>query len=232
MIRQLTFLALASASLGSCNWWQSDPPPPPPIPNQERPRPIAEGPSEWIAPDPECRGPLRRGERLVCDNRHLRYLHRTLATEWADARQSAERGAIRVMRRQQQALLGERNRCEDAACVATAYRRYLSGYSRPEPRPNWTPRPRPRQPTEVRRPRWNDGGGQYEDRRPNRRHGEQSCAAELGGSASAYLVRQCRTVNGRWARSCTADTTCEDLREQISDGCSERDRRPGFCNRR
>jgi hypothetical protein len=238
MIRQLMLLALASASLGACNWGQSDPPPPPPQPNHERPRPIVDEPFEWIAPDPECRGSLRRGEWLVCDNKHLRYLHRALAEQWASARQGAERGAVRVMRRQQEALLSERNRCEDAACVATAYRRYLAGYSRPEPRPTWTPTPR--KPIKYRprheRPRdWNAGGWRDEDwrdRRPNRRRGEQSCAAELGGSASAYLVKQSRVVNGRWDRSCTADMTCEDLRAQISDGCSERDRKPGFCRRR
>ena len=210
--------------------------PPPPPPNHERPRPVAGEPFEWIAPDPECRGHMRRGEWLVCDNKHLRYLHRTLAEQWANARQGAERGALRVMRRQQEALLAERNRCDNAACVATAYRRYLSGYSRPDPRPTWTPTPtRPAKPHRPRRPRaWNDGGGwQDRDWRPNRRRGEESCAAELGGSASAYLVKQCRVVNGRWDRSCTADRTCEDLREQIAEGCANGDRRkPGFCRRR
>ena len=68
----------------------------------------------------------------------FQHLHRALAEQWASARQGAERGALRVMRRQQEALLSERNRCEDAACVATAYRRYLAGYSSPEPRPTWT----------------------------------------------------------------------------------------------
>ncbi|MBX3563492.1 MAG: hypothetical protein KF730_02835 [Sphingomonas sp.] len=234
MIRQLLFLALASASLGSCNWGASEPPPPPPP--HDRPRPVVEPPFDWIAPDPECRGQMRRGEWLVCDNKNLRYLHRTLATEWANARQGAERGALRVMQRQQIALLSERNRCEDAACVATAYRRYLSGYSRPEPRPTWTPAPRPPVKVRPRHPRpprdWNQGGWRDENWGPRRRRGEQSCAAEVGGSASAYLVRQCRVVNGRWDRGCTADMTCDDLREAISDGCSNANRRPGFCNRR
>jgi len=237
MIRQLMFLALTGASLASCDWGQSTPPPPPP-PDRGRPGPgpVVERPVEWITADPDCRGQMRRGEWLVCDNKNLRYLHRTLATEWEAARQGAERGALRVMRRQQEALLSERNRCEDAACVATAYRRYLSGYSRPEPRPTWTPVPRKPVKHRPRGPRhqggWNDGGWRDNDWGPRRRRGEQSCAAEVGGSASAYLVKQCRVVNGRWDRSCTADMSCEELREAINDGCSGNDRRPGFCNRR
>lgn len=241
MIRQLMFLALAGASLSSCDWGQNTPPPPPP-PDRGRPGPVVEPPYEWINADPECRGSLRRGEWLVCDNKHVRYLHRTLALQWETARKNADRRQLRVMRRQQEALLAERRLCEDASCVATAYRRYLSGYAQPEPRPTWTPRPT-RTPVKHARPRprhardGSDGGwrgGDWRDRdwRPNRRRGEQSCAAEIGGSASAYLVKQCRTVSGRWDRSCTADRTCEDLREEIRDGCSERDRRPGFCNRR
>ncbi|RYE02621.1 MAG: hypothetical protein EOP61_07985 [Sphingomonadales bacterium] len=67
---------------------------------------------------------------------------------------------------------------------------------------------------------------------PSRSARAQSCTAEIGGSASAYLVKQCRVVNGRWERSCTADMTCDDLRDQIANGCSSRDRKPGFCNRR
>ncbi|MES2987314.1 MAG: hypothetical protein V4808_05365 [Pseudomonadota bacterium] len=236
MIRQVMFLALAGASLGSCDWGGQNTPPPPPLPNKhDRPPPIAEEPVDWITPDPECRGQMRRGEWLVCDNQHLRYLHRTLATEWASARQGAERRKLRLMRRQQDALITERNQCEDAACVSTAYRRYLSGSYHPEPRPSWTPRPRPHKPVKAR-PRGQNAGGWYQedwrDRGPRRRRGEQSCAAEVGGSASAYLVKQCRVVNGRWDRSCTADMSCDDLREQISQGCSEGERRPGFCNRR
>lgn len=232
MIRHLMFLALAATPLGGCGWGASEPPPPPPTRHDRPPPP--ERPYEWLTPDPECRGSLRRGEWLVCDNKHLRYLHRTLAEQWAKAREGAERPALRVMRRQQDALLGERNLCEDAACVATAYRRYLSGFSQLEPRPTWTPRPaRPAKPR-PHKPRWQESGGWQGGGygRPNRRPGEQSCAAELGGSASAYLVKQCRTVNGRRERGCTADATCDDLRERISDGCGEAERRPGFCNRR
>ncbi|WP_157073710.1 hypothetical protein [Sphingomonas soli] len=230
MIRQLIFLALAGASLSSCDWGKS-PPPPPPAP--ERPRPAPEQPIEWITPDPECRGSLHRGEWLVCDNKNVRYLHRTLAEQWASARQGADRRQIRLIYRQQEALLAERRLCEDAACVATAYRRYITGYAQPQPRPTWTPKPRKPKPQRPRKPHGVHGGGWYDrDWQPGRRRGEQSCAAEVGGSASAYLVKQCRVVNGRWDRSCTADMTCDDLRDKIANGCSSGDRRPGFCNRR
>lgn len=237
MIRQLMFLALACASLASCDWGQK--PPPPPIPDRGRPGPPVEQPMVWITAEPECRGQLRRGEWLVCDNKAVRYLHRTLAEQWEAARQGADRRQLRLMYRQQEALLAERRLCEDAPCVATAYRRYIDGYSRPDPRPTWTPAPTPRpakpRPHKPRKPHYGqqDGGwSDYEDRGPRRRRGEQSCAAELGGSASAALVKQCRVVNGRWDRSCTADMSCADLRDAISDGCSGSDRRPGFCNRR
>lgn len=236
MIRQLLFLALASASLGACDWGAGKPPPPPP-PGPNRPPP-PETPVEWITADPQCRGSLRRGEWLVCDNQHVRYLHRTLALQWQEARRTADRRQLRLMQRQQEALLTERRLCEDADCVATAYRRYVSGYARPgptptaKPTPAWTPRPHPRKPVKLHRPHTSRGDWQYPDWRPNRRRGERSCAAEIGGSASAYLVRQCRVVNGRWDRSCTADMTCDELREQIGEGCSGRDRKPGFCNRR
>ncbi|RYY28367.1 MAG: hypothetical protein EOP62_03990 [Sphingomonadales bacterium] len=230
MIRQVMVLALASALLGGC--WGQSAPPPPPVPT-DRPRPATDRPYEWITAEPECRGSLSRGEWIVCDNKHVRYLHRTLAEQWAATRQNAERRVLGLMRRQQDALLAERRLCEDTACVATAYRRYISGYAQPEPKPSWTPKPRKPVKARPQRPRgeWQNDW-RYEDRRPNRPRGAESCAAEVGGSASAYLVKQCRTVNGRWDRSCTADMTCDDLRAQIKDGCSESDRRPGFCNRR
>lgn len=227
MIRQILVFALTSAILGGC--WSEPAPPPPPKPYPDRPRPVVEDPVNWITPDPECRGEMRRGEWLVCDNKNLRYLHRELANQWAAARQGAERGALRVMRQQQEALLSERNRCEDAACVAIAYRRYVAGYS-PQPRPTWTPRPRP--PVKYVKPRRrHQGDWRDEYPRPSRR-GTESCSSELGGSGSAYLVKQCRVVNGQWDRSCTAETSCEDLRYKISRGCSDDPYSPGFCRRR
>lgn len=233
MIRHLMFIVLAASSLSACDWGRDPLPPPPPRPEQPRP---AEPQVQWIAADPECRGSLRRGEWLVCDNATLRALHRTLANEWADARQDADRRRLRLMQRQQEALLIERGLCEDAACVATAYRRYLSAAARPEPRPTATPaKPRPAKPHRPRKPRVQPGHGGWQSGgawAPNRRPGEQSCAAEIGGSASAYLVRQCRVANGSWDRGCTADRSCADLRAQITEGCTSSPRAPGFCNRR
>ncbi|RYD65486.1 MAG: hypothetical protein EOP58_07390 [Sphingomonadales bacterium] len=233
MIRQLMALALTGASLGACDWGKPDPPLPP---RQEYPRPAIDRPFDWLPAEPVCQGNLRRSEWLVCDNKNLRYLHRTLAEQWEQRRIGAGRRELNLIRRQQIAMISERALCEDVACVSMAYKRYLAGYSGPpEPRPTWTPRPAkpakstPRKPA---RPRWQDANWQNRDWRPGRRRGEQSCAAEVGGSASAYLVRQCRVANGRWDRSCTADRTCGDLREQIGDGCDESDRRPGFCSRR
>ncbi|HEX8302859.1 hypothetical protein [Sphingomonas sp.] len=237
MIKQFTILALGLASLGGCNWGETPTPPPP---KQERP-PAADRPVQWLALDPECGGSLPRGEWLVCENKQLRELHRSLASQWSEKRQAAGQRELRVMRHQQEALLGERSLCEDAACVATAYRRYLSGYARPlpvgqpvvrpiaQPRPTWTPTPRkPAKPVRPHRPHgWEDGGWQ-----PGRSRSGPSCAAEVGGSASAYLVRQCRVVNGRWDRSCTADRSCDDLRERIGEGCASGRSAPGFCNRR
>jgi hypothetical protein len=231
MIRQLMALALAGASLGACNWGEPDVPLPP---RHDRPRPVADRPFDWLAAEPDCRGNLRRSEWLVCENEHLRYLHRTLAGQWEQRRQGAGRRELNLIRRQQIAMMSERGLCDDAACVALAYKRYLSDYAGPsEPAPAWTPAPAPAPRPVARKPRHRWHGGWDGEWRRNRRRGAQSCAAEVGGSASAYLVRQCRVVNGRWDRGCTADRSCDDLRDQIGEGCDDdRGRRPGFCNRR
>ena len=84
-------------------------------------------PTPWLTADPVCSGQITRGEWLICDNKQLNDLHRKLAWEWQTARQNATPERQQVLEDQLYALLSERDNCQDAACIATAYRRYLSG---------------------------------------------------------------------------------------------------------
>lgn len=220
MSKRLMVVALAASLVGACGGSEAPPPNPDPQPG------AGQRPFEWLATEPECSGPLRRGEWLLCDNPDLRRLHRALAEHWAMMRDTAGPDRVRMARQQQRAMISERNLCEDAACVAAAYKRYLPPAAQPTPRPTTAPPP-PRKP--IKRP-----VSQHPQRPPasnwHRPPGVQSCAAELGGSASAYLVRQCRVVNGPRSQ-CTADRTCADIRSQIRQGCEEGGPVPGFCSR-
>lgn len=181
----------------------------------------------WLSADPVCTGQITRGEWLICDNKQLNDLHRRLAWEWQTARQSATPERMEVLENQLYALLSERDNCQDAACIAAAYRRYLSGPppvvkptpgARPKPKPK--PKPRPR-------PRWPRGPVDDGDWGPGR--GERSCAAEIGPAAAARLSQQCDAVTSGNDRLCSTRRTCSAIRQQTDHGCRETYRKPGFC---
>ena len=213
---KLLFLALL-APLAGCDWGQQ-PPPPPRRPPPPVVRPVDRGPN-WLDPVPYCEGALRRGDWLVCDNKNLNWLHRTLAGQWAEERQGADRQRLWVQRQQLQALLSERDACQTAECVATAYRRYLKAPPRETRPPEWRPAPSPR-PIHYR-PR---------EKRWNWRDNGPSCASKIGWQKAALLARQCTVVNPDG--QCGPQRGCETLKTMILDGCWDMgDRRPGFCNR-
>lgn len=219
---KLLFLALL-APLAGCDWGQQQQPSAPPYrPPVKTPR--IERVAEWLDPVPYCEGALRRGEWLVCDNKGLNWLHRSLANQWAEERQGADRKQLWVQRQQLQALLSERDECETAECVSTAYRRYLKGskggpYYADEPR--WTPLPKPRpRPVHYRphKPRYN-----WRDNGP-------SCASKIGWQKAALLARQCSVVDPDG--QCGPQRSCETLKTMILDGCWDMgSRKPGFCGR-
>ncbi len=173
--------------------------------------------TDWLSPDPDCRGRMKRGEWLVCDNKNVNYLHRTLAAQWAAERQGASRDRLHVQRQQLQALLSERAECDSVECVAAAYRRYLPPPP-PAPAPRWTPRPGPRVIVHRRHgPRWN-----WRDNGP-------SCASQIGWSRAAWLARQCSVVNPDG--QCAPERSCGVLRTMVREGCWDAERKPGFCRR-
>src|SRR4051812_38926687 len=148
--------------LGGC------PSPTPLTNNSATPLPLptsTPGPTPWLTPDPECTGTLVRSEWLVCDTKALNDLHHQLAYQWQAARQSASPEREQVLQDQLYALLSERDACQDIACVATAYRRYLNGPAvvvKPTPAPSkWKPKPKPKPKHGKWRPQprddWDDG---------------------------------------------------------------------------
>jgi hypothetical protein len=182
-------------------------------------------PTPWLSVDPVCTGAITRAEWLVCDNAQLNALHRRLAQQWATARQYASTERMGVLEDQLYALLSERDQCQDAGCVANAYRRYLDG-----PPPVATPTAKPKPPKKpvkkpVRRPvqrpvaEWSD-----ENDGP-------SCVASAGAAEAQRLSRQCdRVTSGRdW--SCRPQQSCGTLRRNITRGCNETYRKPDFCPR-
>lgn len=179
----------------------------------------------WLALEPACAGAITRAEWLVCDNPQLNALHRKLAQQWATARQYASDQRFAVLQDQLYALLSERDQCQDAACVAAAYRRYLDGPPpvTPTPKPSAKPTAKPGKHPRPHRtpgdPRWGD---RDEDEGP-------SCSATAGPGEAARLARQCdRVTNGRdWA--CSPQRSCGTLRRNITKGCNETYRKPDFC---
>lgn len=216
---KLLFLALLTP-LAACDWGQqqqSAPPPrrPPPVT-----RPIAREP-DWLSATPDCQGALLRGQWLVCDNKSLNWLHRTLAIQWAEDRQGATRQQLWVQRQQLQALASERDACESAECVATAYRRYLNRPHRGTGEPDWQPAPSPRPRPAYHRPR---------ELRRNWRDDAATCASKIGWQKAALLARQCSVVNPDG--QCGPQRSCGVLKTMILDGCWDMgDRKPGFCGR-
>ena len=187
------------------------------------PTPVA---TPWLSADPVCSGQITRGEWLICDNKQLNDLHSRLAWEWQTARQSATPERMEVLENQLYALLSERDNCKDAACIAAAYRRYLSGppvvvrppSTKPKPKPKPKPRPRPRGP---RGPDYGDDWGPAA--------GERSCAADIGPAAAARLSQQCDIVTQGNDRLCSTRRSCDAIRTQTEHGCRETYRKPGFC---
>jgi len=188
------------------------------------------GPTQWLTPDPECTGTLLRAEWLVCDNKGLNDLHHQLAYQWQAARQSASPEREQVLEDQLYALMSERDACQDSACVATAYRRYLNAPAPvvrpPAPAPSkWKPKPKPRpkpgkwHPRPQPRDDWDEG-------RPQK---GQSCMGSIGVGPAQRLSQQCDSVNSGPGGSCSPRRSCEDLREQIVAGCRQSYRKPGFC---
>ncbi|MES2444004.1 MAG: hypothetical protein V4574_14340 [Pseudomonadota bacterium] len=216
-------------TLGGC------PGPQPMTNNTATPLPLPTGtatPMPWLTSDPECTGTLTRAEWLVCDNKGLNDLHRRLAQEWQVARQNASPEREQVLTDQLYALLSERDACQDATCVATAYRRYLSGPPpRATPAPStWKPKPKPRP-----KPRWHPrpghdrgGDGDWQEDRDGPVKG-QSCVAQAGPGPAQQLSRQCDAVNSGPGALCSPRRSCGDLREQITHGCRQSYRKPGFC---
>lgn len=190
------------------------------------PTPTA-SPTPWLAIDPVCTGAITRAEWLVCDNAQLNSLHRRLAQQWATARQYASAERMGVLEDQLYALLSERDQCQDAACVASAYRRYIDG---PPPVVGPTPRPTPtKKPVKkpwkkpIKRP-----AADWSDRDDN---DGPSCIATAGPGEAQALSRQCdRVTQGRdW--SCRPQQSCGTLRRNIVKGCNETYRKPDFCPR-
>jgi len=191
------------------------------------PEPTPE-PTQWLSADPVCSGQITRAEWLICDNTSLNDLHRRLAWEWQTARQNATPERMQVLENQLYALLSERDACQDVACVATAYRRYLVSQPAvvtPKPSPVAKPRPKPRsKPHGHRGPRSPRGDGDW-----GPAAGERSCAAEIGPAAAARLSQQCDIVTQGNDRLCSTRRSCGAIRTQTEHGCRETYRKPGFC---
>ncbi|MCW3848156.1 hypothetical protein OF829_12985 [Sphingomonas sp. LB-2] len=186
-------------------------------------------PTPWLTADPVCSGQITRAEWLVCDNKQLNDLHRKLAWQWQTERQNATPERMQVLEDQLYALLSERDNCQDAACIATAYRRYLAGPAPlPNPRPTTKPKPKPRpKPKPHRGPHQPRGDNDDGDWGPSA--GERSCTAEIGPAAAARLSQQCDIVTQGNDRLCSTRRSCDAIREQTEHGCRETYRKPGFC---
>jgi hypothetical protein len=182
-------------------------------------------PTPWLAVDPICTGSITRAEWLVCDNPALNALHRRLAQQWATARQFASDQRLSVLEDQLYALLSERDQCQDAACVATAYRRYLDG----PPPPAATP-PKAKPPKKpVKKPRWRPRGPRPGPGWDGRGEEGPSCVATAGYEEAQRLARQCDRVTPGQKWACSPRRSCGTLQRNISKGCNEIYRKPGFC---
>lgn len=208
MKKRLIFLAAAIA-LGGCY-------PNAATNNLAEPEPTPT-PTPWLG-EPICAGTITRGEWLVCDNKELNDLHRRLAAQWQGARTHASEERLIVLENQLYALLSERTACQDSACIAKAYRRYLDApppaaappvAAKPQPKP----RPKPQRP-----------------RRGVVRDGLQDCSREIGWSEALALSRQCSAVT-RDSGQCNPRRSCASLENRIDQGCRTSRRPPDFCPR-
>jgi hypothetical protein len=206
------------------------PPPPPLYNNMAVPLPlptITPTPTPWLSIDPICTGSITRAEWLVCDNAQLNTLHRRLAQQWATARQYASNERMGVLEDQLYALLSERDECQDIACVATAYRRYIDG-------PVVTPGPyKPKPPKKpVKKPGHRPPHGGYPGSGWDGRDEDgPSCSATAGTGEALRLARQCDRVTPGQGWTCSPQRSCGALRRNISKGCNETYRKPDFCPR-
>jgi hypothetical protein len=207
------------------------PPPPPLYNNTAVPLPLPTGtptPTAWLSIDPICTGSITRAEWLVCDNAQLNTLHRRLAQQWATARQYASDERMGVLEDQLYALMSERDACQDAACVANAYRRYIDGAVAPLPGP---PKPKPKPPKKPVKKPWHrgqhgygGGGGGWDGRDED----GPSCSATAGVEAMR-LARQCDRVTPGQGWTCSPQRSCGALKRNIAKGCNETYRKPDFC---
>ena len=217
------------------------PAPTPVTNNMAYPTPLptdSASPMPWLTSDPECTGTLTRAEWLVCDNKGLNDLHRQLAQQWANERNNASPEREQVLEDQLYALLSERDACQDPVCVSKAYHRYLNGPAYTPPvvtPPKWHPQPKWHSKSGHR---WhphhrdgdddgdgNDDGGSH-DGPPAK---GSSCIGQLGPGPAQQLSRQCDTVNSGPGGLCSPRRSCSDLRDQITHGCRQSYRKPGFC---
>ena len=199
--------------------------------NMAQPTPTpTPSPTPWLAIDPICTGAITRAEWLVCDNPQLNALHRRLAQQWATARQYASDQRMDVLEDQLYALLSERDQCQDSACVANAYRRYLDG-APPAPAP--TPKPRPT--TKPNAKPWHKPWPHHARPAPDREERDNdegpSCIGTAGAGEAQRLARQCDRVTDGRDSSCTPQRSCGTLRRNINRGCNETYRKPDFCPR-
>lgn len=211
-MKKSLLLAMAAMLLGGC-------PGPTPVNNDAAPRPTptpSPTPAPWLAVEPACAGKITRAEWLVCDDKTLNALHRRLALEWEAARQSATQEQIQVQRNQLNALLSERTACQNAACIATAYRRYVTAPPPApvvvKPRPKPKPRPRPRR----------SAGSEAV--------GIQSCQNEIGRADALELARQCSAAGG--GQQCSIRRSCAGMEERIERACLTWRQPPAYCPQR
>jgi hypothetical protein len=232
MIARL-FAAAALLTLAACGTGNANNPAPKPTPS---PTPSAT-PVAWLSPEPPCGGSISRAEWLVCDNKGLNDLHRRLAREWETERQYATAERLRVLELQLRALVSERNECRDAACIGTAYRRYLAyqpapapapkpPVAKPKPKPKPKPRVKPRPVPKPRPgPRWDRGEtGWWRDA------DGRSCVSQIGGAAAQRLVAQCEAATGRPGGMCSTRHSCAELRAVAEQDCANGSGRRG-CRR-
>lgn len=198
--------------------------------------------SDWLTLDYACSGALRRAQWLVCEHESLGLLHRKLALQWEAARRVASPERVSVLIAQQNAFLGERNACEDIACVATAYHRYLDGrstYAKPWVNlDNYHYGPKRAVKWVRRRANYCDdrhGHNSYcrrGDAPPRPPHEQRSCISEIGFAAASQLADRCDSVTRGLSSQCSVNNSCAGIQAQTDRGCNTNRDRRGICRNR